>query len=148
MQTVREIIEKSGGFSRLKETPIRIDNEPHMPIVIEYLGKTGFNKSDRFRVMQLEEKDGRILRDIEIYFECLPDGSRWRPVVWHSEIDGEKRFVYVPYEVNDGRFLTVINLDEMRLLQKRADVWDEDVFALGYLTATPETRQGNLFEAI
>ena len=31
MQTVREIIEKSGGFSRLKETPIRIDNEPHMP---------------------------------------------------------------------------------------------------------------------
>ena len=40
MQTVQTMIEKSGGFARLKRRPIRIDNGEHPSLVIQYLGKT------------------------------------------------------------------------------------------------------------
>ena len=147
MRTVQEIINKSGGFSRLKQAEIRIENGIHMPLVIQYLDKSGFNDSDYLRVSQLETIDGRTVRDTEICFECKPDGTNWKPVYWNSDITGKKTYVYQAYEVNDGRCLNLINLEAMRVLEKWADVWDEDLTTLGYLEATPENRQGNLFEA-
>lgn len=147
MRTVQEIINKSGGFSRLKQEKIRIENEEHMPLVIQYLDKSGFNDSDYLRVSQLETIDGKFVRDTEMCFETNSDGTNWKPVYWNSDITGKKIYVYQAYEVNDGRCLNLIDMDAMRALKKWADVWDEDLTTLGYLEATPENRQGNLFEA-
>jgi hypothetical protein len=148
METVKAIIQKSGGFARLKLAPIYIENGIHMPLVIEYLGKTGFRECDYFRVMQLETVDGKLVADIAVYFECNSDGSFWRPVGWQSDTDREKRYVYTPYELNDDHTITIIDMDEMRSLRQRANIWDEDVAALGYLAATPADPQRDLFTAV
>lgn len=103
MQTVHAIIEKFDGFAWFKHAPIRIENGIHMPLVIEYPGKTGFMNSDYFRVMQLETVDGKLVPDIAVYFECNPDGTFWRAVVWHCEVDGENRFVYTPSPLDETR---------------------------------------------
>jgi hypothetical protein len=147
MRTVQEIVNKSGGFSRLKQAEIRIENEPHMPLVIQYLDKSGFNDCDYLRVSQLETIDGTFVRDTEICIECDADGTNWKPVYWNSDITRKKIYVYTAFEVDDNRCWNLIDMDAMRDLKKLADVWDEDLAALEYLKATPENRQGNLFEA-
>ena len=155
MRTLQEIVNKADGFSRLKQAKIRIENSPHMPLVIQYLDKSGFNDSDYLRVSQLETIDGKFVRDTEICFECDADGTNWKPVYWNSDITRKKIYVSQAFEVNDERCLNLIDMDVMRALKKWADVWDEDLTTLGYLEATtsfaagkgPENRQGNLLEA-
>ena len=68
-------------------------------------------------------------------FEVNPDGSFWRAVVWHCELNGETRYVYTRYQINDDRTLLLIDVDEMRTLRFRANAWDENLLALGYLEA-------------
>ena len=99
MQTVQAIIAKAGGWERLKKFPIQVTNGIHMPLIIEYLGRTGFNGSDLFRVMQLETVEGKSVIDTEITFECDPDGENWQGVVWYSELTGEKQFAYISYDI-------------------------------------------------
>jgi hypothetical protein len=141
MQTVQEIITKSGGFMRLKERPIKISNGEHPPLVIQYLGKTGVGAADYLRVMRVEEIDDEISRVFEMSFECNPDGTFWRAVVWHCELTGETRYVYSEHPVNDDRSLYLMDMDEMRTLRFRANAWDENIRELGYLEATEEFRE-------
>jgi hypothetical protein len=141
MQTVQEIIAKSGGFSRLKSRPIKVSNGDHPPLVIQYLGKTGVGAADYLRVMRIEEVDGEISRVFEMSFETNPDGSFWRAVVWHCELTGETRYVYSEHPVNENRSLYLMDMDEMRTLRFRANQWDENLRELGYLEATGEGRE-------
>jgi hypothetical protein len=136
MQTVQQIIERSGGFSRLKETPLKISNGKHPPLVIQYLGKTGVGAVDYLRVMRIEEIDGEISRVFEMSFETNPDGTFWRAVVWHCELTGETRHVYGKFPANSGRTLYLVDMDEMRTLRFRANAWDEKLRELGYLEAS------------
>ena len=148
MQTVQAIITKAGGWERLKKFPIQVINGEHMPLIIEYLGKIGFNGSDFFRVMQLETVDEKQVRETEISFECDSHGNNWQGVVWYSELTGEKRFAYVSYEINDGKKLTRIDTPILQLIEVRAEIWDEDIFALGYLDAAEADTQGMLFSSV
>jgi hypothetical protein len=80
METVQAIIEKTGGFGRLKQRPIRIDNGEEPALVIQYLEKTGEGAADYLRVLRVEEIDGEISRVFEMSFETNSDGSfcgRW-----------------------------------------------------------------------
>lgn len=135
MQTFRAIIEKTGGFARLKKWPIRIDHGGHPALAIQHLGKTGVGATDYLRVMRVEDMGDEISRVFEMSFECKPDGSSWRAVVWHCELTGETRYVYTRYPVNDSRELVLINMEEMRTLRIRANAWDENLKELGYLEA-------------
>jgi hypothetical protein len=148
IQTVQEIIEKSGGFARLKRRPIKITNGDHPPLVIQYLGKTGVGAVDYLRVMRIEEVDGEISRVFEMSFECDPDGSFWRAVVWHCELTGETRFVYSEHPVNANRSLYLVDMDEMRTLRFRANQWDENLRELGYLEATTDFSQEEFSAAV
>ncbi len=141
METVQQIIAKSGGFARLKRKPIKVENGEHPPLVIQYLGKTGVGAVDYLRVMRIEEIDGEISRVFEMSFETNLDGSFWRAVVWHCELTGETRYVYSEHPVNDDRSLYLVNMDEMRTLRFRANAWDENLRELGYLEATAEFRE-------
>ena len=148
MQTVQAIIAKAGGWERLKKFPIQVPNGVHMPLIIEYLGRTGFNGSDLFRVMQLETVEGKSVIDTEITFECDPDGNNWQGVVWYSELTGEKQFAYISYDINEGKKLIRIDTKVLQLIKHRARIWDEDVFALGYLDAAEADTQGMLFNPV
>jgi hypothetical protein len=148
MQTVQAIIEKTGGFARLKRRPIRINNGEHPALVIQYLGKTGVGAVDYLRVMRIEDVDDKISRVFEMSFETNPDGSFWRAVVWHCELTGETRYVYSEHPVNDDRSLYLIDMDEMRTLRFRANAWDENLRKLGYLEATPGFSQEEFSAAI
>ena len=141
MKTVQAMIKKTGGFARLKQRPIRIDHGGHPALVIQYLGKTGVGACDYLRVMRIEDIDGEISRVFEMSFECNPDGSSWRAVVWHCELTGETRYVYSEHPVNDDRLLYLIDMDEMRTLRTRANAWDENLKELGYLEAVRELRE-------
>jgi hypothetical protein len=141
MQTVQAMIEKTGGFARLKRRPIRIDNGEHPSLVIQYLGKTGVGAVDYLRVMRIEDVDDEISRVFEMSFEVNPDGTFWRAVVWHCELTGETRYVYTQHPVNDDRSLYLIDMDEMRTLRFRANAWDENLAKLGYLEAAEELRE-------
>ena len=146
METVQAIIEKTGGFELLKHRPLRIENGEHPPLVIQYLGKTGVGAVDYLRVMRVEEIDGEISRVFEMSFECNPDGSFWRAVVWHCELTGETRYVYSEHPVNDDRSLYLVNMDEMRTLRFRANAWDENLRELGYLEAADVFAAGESLE--
>ena len=134
MRTIQEIIDNTGGFARLKRRPLRIDLGGHPTLVIQYLGKTGVAASDYLRVMRVEDIDGEISRVFEMSFECDEHGENWRAVVWHCELTGETRYVYTPCKIHDKRILILINLEELRALEDRAEAWDDDLFELGYLT--------------
>ena len=136
METVQAIIEKTGGFVRLKQRPILIDNGEEPALVIQYLGKTGVGAVDYLRVMRVEEIDGEISRVFEMSFESNPDGSFWRAVVWHCELTGETRYVYSEHPVNENRSLYLMDMDKMRTLRFRANQWGENLRELGYLEAT------------
>jgi len=141
MQTVQAMIEKTGGFARLKRRPLRIDNGEHPSLVIQYLGRTGVGAVDYLRVMRIEDVDDEISRVFEMSFETNPDGTFWRAVVWHYELTGETRYVYTGHPVNDDRTLYLIDMDEMRMLRFRANAWDENLRKLGYLEAAEELRE-------
>ncbi len=146
METVQAIIEKTGGFARLKQRPIRIDNGEEPALVIQYLGKTGVGAADYLRVLRVEEIDGEISRVFEMSFETHPDGSFWRAVVWHCELTGETRYVYSEHPVNGDRSLYLVDMDEMRTLRFRANAWDENLRELGYLEASDVFAAGESLE--
>ena len=135
MQTIQAIIEKTGGFARLKQRPIRIDNGGHPLLIIQHLGKIGVGAADYLRVMRVEDMGEEISRVFEMGFECKSDGSSWRAVVWHCELTGETRYVYTRYPVNNGRELVLIDMEQMATLRTRANAWDENLKKLGYLEA-------------
>jgi hypothetical protein len=135
MQTVQAIIQKTGGFALLKRRPIRIDHGGNPALVIQYLDKIGVGATDYLRVMRVEDMGDEISRVFEMGFECKPDGSSWRAVVWHCELTGETRYVYTRYPVNDSRELVLINMEEMQTLRIRANAWDENLKKLRYLEA-------------
>ena len=141
MQTVQAIIQKTGGFARLKRRPLRIDRGEHPSLVIQYLGKTGVGACDYLRVMRIEDIDDEISRAFEVSFETDPGGTFWRAVVWHCELTGETRYVYSEHPVNNDRTLYLIDMDEMRTLRFRANAWDENLRELGYLEAAEEVRE-------
>ena len=146
MEMVQAIIEKTGGFARLKQRPIRIDNGEHPVLVIQYLGKTGVGAVDYLRVLRIEDVDDEISRVFEMSFETNPDGSFWRAVVWHCELTGETRYVYSEHPVNGDRSLYLVDMDEMRTLRFRANAWDENLRELGYLEAADVFAAGESLE--
>ena len=139
MDTLREIIEITGGFARFKEQPLCIENGEQPLLLAQYCGQSGVGGADVVRVLRLENVDGELVRTLEMSFETNPDGSFWRAVVWHCGLTDETRFVYTPYEIREKQRLILINMDEMRVLRFRANAWDESLRELGYIDAARET---------
>ena len=137
MKTVQAIIEKRGGLEALKENYIRIENDPWMRLVIEYIGK-GPRKAPLISVAHYGEQNGDAMRDPEMTFEIATDGlSGWRflPVSYRNDYvgivqEGEMGAIFVDA---DGVVMTRPKL--IKDLTSFARTWDRNIEAQGFLKA-------------
>lgn len=94
MKTVAKIIELFGGLDWLKSgrNYIRLENEPYMRLVIEYVG-IGPRGLPLISVAHYYEQNGDAMRDPEVVFEVNPADSGplswrngdWAPVMFQQD---------------------------------------------------------------
>ena len=125
MRTVRKIIKKHGGIAALKEKHIRIENDPFMPLVIEWVGKGPYDM-DMVSVAHYYKQNGDMMRDPEIVF--LVTDPDWLPYSYQQDALG----LYQQAIWNqDGKYLMDRKL--MNDLSEFAKMWDRNIKSQGFI---------------
>src|SRR5262249_8604460 len=78
LDTVKQIIEITGGMDRLRQRPITVEAEGFMRLVIEHVGR-GPRGGVLVSVAHYYEQAGDLMRDPEVLFEVLPHDGGWYP---------------------------------------------------------------------
>jgi len=124
LKTVARIIEKHGGLEALKRRPIRVENPPYLPLVIEYLGN-GPRGYPLVSVAHTYHQNGDTLYDPEMQFEVT--ASKWLPVSYRQDNLGVRQeAVWVTHR----QVQIVPRL--VRDLSRFARTWDRNLRAQGF----------------
>ena len=126
MRTIRKIIEQHGGIEALKRDYIRIENDPYMPLVIDWLGE-GPNGWNFVSVSHTYVQNSDLMRDPEIVF--LLTDSEWLPVSYRNDSIG----VYNEAIVLEDGETTFVRPPIIRDLKSFARTWDSNISAQGYI---------------
>src|SRR5262249_18540053 len=84
LDTVKQIIEITGGMDRLRQRPIKVEVEGFMRLVIEQVG-CGPRGGVLVSVAHYHEQAGDLMRDPEVLFEVLPHDGGWHPVSYTQD---------------------------------------------------------------
>jgi hypothetical protein len=84
LDSVKQIIEITGGMGRLRERPITVEVEGFMRLVIEHVGR-GPRGGVLVSVAHYFEQAGDLMRDPEVLFEVLPHDGGWSPVSYTQD---------------------------------------------------------------
>lgn len=128
MKTIEKIIEQRGGLTALKRDYIRIENNPYMPLVIDWLG----NNSRGWNFISVSHtyiQNGDIMRDPEIVF--LITDNDWLPVSYRNDSIGAYSEAVI---VDDGEVRS-IPPPVLKDLQIFARTWDRNISDQGYIEA-------------
>ena len=128
METVQAIIDRHGGIEALKDSYIRIENEPWMRLVIEWIG-TGPYETDLVSVAHYYTQNGDAMRDPEIVFIVSKLGF-WTPMTFQQDNLG---LYQEAVTIRNGSFFTKTAL--IRDLQEFARMWDSNIKSQGFLEA-------------
>lgn len=128
METVQAIIDRHGGIEALKENYIRIENEPYMPLVIEWVG-SGPHQTELVSVAHYYTQNGDAMRDPEIVFIVSKLGF-WVPMSFQQD---NLALYQEAVTIRDGSFFMKAAL--IRNIQEFAQMWDRNIAAQGFLKA-------------
>lgn len=134
MATVQAIIDKHGGIEVLKETYIKIKNEPYMPLVIEWVGK-GPYETELVSVAHYYTQNGDLMRDPEIVFIVSKLGY-WTPMSFQQDNLG---LYQEAVTIREGSFF--MNSKLIRDLKQFAKMWDRNLSEQGYFVAQTASHQ-------
>jgi len=128
MKTVQAIIDRHGGIEALKENYIKIENEPYMKLVIEWVG-SGPYSTELISVAHYYTQNSDPMRDPEIVFSVSKLGF-WVPMTFQQDNLGMYQEAVT---IRDGKFFVKYRL--LRELQDFAKLWDRNLEAQGFLKA-------------
>lgn len=129
MKNVQRIIDERGGLTDLMVHPIRIENQPYMRLVIEYIG-TGPRGLPQVSVCHYGEQNGDLMRDPDMTFEIAPDG-RWLPVSFRNDYVGKDEEAI--WQNEQGTILCRPRL--VTELQSFARTWNKNIGEQGFVQA-------------
>ncbi len=129
MKNVQRIIDERGGLTDLMVHPIRIENQPYMRLVIEYIG-TGPRDLPLVSVCHYGEQNGDLMRDPDMTFELAADG-RWLPVSFRNDYVGKDEEAI--WQDEKGTVLVRPRL--VTELQSFARTWDKNIGEQGFVRA-------------
>lgn len=137
MKTVAKIIETFGGLDWLKAgNYIRLENEPYMRLVIEYVG-TGPRGMPVISVAHYYEQNGDAMRDPEVVFEVNPDDSgprSWRDGDWEPiSFQQDNMGIYQEAVFVNDAGAVVVSPKLIRDLKSFARTWDKNIEEQGFL---------------
>lgn len=138
MVTVMRIIEKHGGLRALSRRPIRIENPPQAPLLIQNLGKISAHCPGVVSVAHLRPEDGVLKRVPEVVFLVDHDGT-WRSLTYQH--DGNKVFLEAMYE-RGGR--VVVRPRVRRELLALVRDWDAHLRVQGFMDVADVKRMGGV----
>jgi hypothetical protein len=129
MKTVEKIIELFGGLEYLKRDYIRLENEPYMRLVIEYVG-TGPRGLPLISVCHYGEQNGDAMRDPDMVFEVdFETSTGWGPVSFRNDYAGmNEEAVWV---ADNGDVM--IRPALVKELKQFARIWDRNLQEQGFL---------------
>ena len=128
MKTVAKIIALHGGLEALKAKYIRIENDPFMRLVIEYVGE-GPRGFPLVSVAHYGEQHGDPMRDPEMVFEVTEDMG-WGPISFRQDYTGlYQEAVFT----RDGKVYVHPGL--VRELKAFARMWDRNILEQGFVEA-------------
>lgn len=125
MKTVIKIIEALGGMEKLRNHPIKIQNEPYMPLCIEFIGEHGPRGFPVVSVFHHYMQNGDLMMDPDMTFEVSPNG--WLPLTYRQ--DGLGIYQEAVYR-EDGNLMLSKRL--IRELENFAAQWDGNIKTQGY----------------
>lgn len=126
MKTVTKIIEAFGGMEKLRDHPIKIQNEPYMPLCIEWIGDQGPRGWPMVAVFHHYTQNGDLMMDPEMTFEIARVG--WFPLSYRQ--DGLGIYQEAVYR-DDDKVMVAPRL--VRDLESFAAQWDRNIAEQGFL---------------
>lgn len=125
MKNVKQLIELFGGLDKLKKAAveggdyIRIENEPFMRLVIEWIGPGTSTYTEQISVAHYYEQNGDAMRDPEITFEVERDTLEMTPLTFQQDNMGIYWELTTPAKLADA--------------EEFCKMWDENIRDQGFL---------------
>ena len=138
MKTVAEIVALHGGLDALASKPIKVLNEPYMPLNIEVIGHTPTEKRPVVAVSHTYLQNGDVMFDPEITFAVGADGI-WSPLSYRQDGLGINQEV----ERTDPLGRVIRNERIARDLAAFCRTWSRSIKEQGYVDAFRDARRAN-----
>jgi hypothetical protein len=129
MNSIKEIIELTGGWELLAKRPVTVRVEGFMPLCIQVVGR-GPLGGTLLSVAHYFERHGDLMRDPELVVEIGPDSGDWVPVSYLQ--DGLRLFREV---VTTEGGTVLFNHGLVAELREFMAEWDRDLRAQGFVDA-------------
>jgi hypothetical protein len=129
MKTVLDIIQKAGGWH--PGLYVKIDNQPHMELVIEAMDESGPLGLPALSVCHYGEQNGDAMRDPEMCFELgFAGGAHLIPFSWRNDYVAVEQ---VSRAIVNGHYVALLQLQEDH--EEFAKTWDKNLRLQGFLEA-------------
>ena len=139
MQTVNKIVRLFGGLDWLKAgNYIRLDNEPYMRLVIEYIG-TGPRGLPLLSIAHYFEQNGDQMRDPDLVCEVDAAGG-FHPVSFRQDSTG----TYNEAVFQDEQGKTMCRPGIVKDLKAFARVWNRNLSEQGFYAAAQQAVAGKV----
>lgn len=135
MKTVETIIKQHGGLDALKDKYIKIENDPYMPLCIEYVGHGPRNRP-MVSVCHYGEQNGDAMRDPDMVFEVIDYETvfpwSWEPISYRNDYLGVDQLAM--WTDPDNQHI-MVKPKLVRELKAFARDWDKNIKEQGFLEA-------------
>jgi hypothetical protein len=134
MKSVKEIVQITGGWDRLRNHPLKIEVEGYLPLCIEAIG-LGPHGGLLLSVMHVYLQHGDVMRDPDIEIEVIPGTDDWLPCSYRQDNLGLFREAVT---TEDG----VVRFDPGMVadLKQFLEVWDRNLREQGFVEAASRMR--------
>lgn len=132
LRHLEEIISKTGGLERLKDSPLKIENGAYMDLCIEYVGKSELG-GDEISVAHYGCVNGDLMRDPEITFDVKVENGQlaWIPISYQNDYIGMFR---TALDMSTDKLF--VDHDLIIMLGGFAKSWDNNIGAQGFVSST------------
>jgi hypothetical protein len=124
------------------EATVRIENDPYMPLTIEYIG-LGPRGLPALSIAHYGEQNGDLMRDPEMCFEVeIENGyaKRFHPFYYRNDYVGVEQFSVIHDGTDpDNKPVCRICARILRHQIKFAQIWDANLAAQGFVKAHTAT---------